>query len=67
MYISRQMRHLESEVDQLKRDYVFLMQSSLRINNTDGPETMDVYHYGGNRVGINSLLIFIFLFLAFYF
>lgn len=46
----RQMRHLETEVDQLKRDYVFLMQSSLRINNSDGPETMEVYHYGGNRV-----------------
>ncbi|XP_015922464.2 uncharacterized protein [Parasteatoda tepidariorum] len=42
-------RHIEQEVDQLKRDYVFLMQSSLRINNTDGPETMDVYLYGGNR------------------
>lgn len=48
---SRQMRHLETEVDQLKRDYVFLMQSSLRINNSDGPETMEVYHYGGKRVG----------------
>ncbi|GFY79752.1 TBC1 domain family member 2B [Trichonephila inaurata madagascariensis] len=45
----QQMRQLESEVDQLKRDYVFLMQSSLRINNCDGPEIMEVYLYGGNR------------------
>ncbi|XP_054721852.1 uncharacterized protein LOC129231535 [Uloborus diversus] len=45
----QQMRLLEAEVDQLKRDYVFLMQSSLRINNSDGPEIMEVYHYGGNR------------------
>lgn len=49
-FTSRQMRQLETEVEQLKRDYVFLMQSSLRINNCDGPETMEVYHYGGNRV-----------------
>ncbi|KAG8201288.1 hypothetical protein JTE90_016771 [Oedothorax gibbosus] len=44
-----QMRQLESEVERLKRDYVFLMQSSLRINNCDGPETIEVYLYGGNR------------------
>lgn len=50
------MRQLETEVEQLKRDYVFLMQSSLRINNSDGPETMEVYHYGGNRVS-NELSI----------
>ncbi|KAF8790503.1 TBC1 domain family member 2A like protein [Argiope bruennichi] len=55
--ISRQLRHLESEIDQLKRDYVFLMQSSLRINNSDGPEVMEVYLYGGNRHKERVLLL----------
>ncbi|XP_055929090.1 uncharacterized protein LOC129960059 isoform X3 [Argiope bruennichi] len=53
----QQLRHLESEIDQLKRDYVFLMQSSLRINNSDGPEVMEVYLYGGNRHKERVLLL----------
>lgn len=37
------------EIDQLKRDYVFLMQSAIRIRQTEGPENFEVYLYGGDR------------------
>lgn len=40
----------EREIDQLKRDYVFLMQSAIRIQSTEGPEVMEVYLYGGEQV-----------------
>lgn len=39
----------EREIDQLKRDYVFLMQSAIRIQSTEGPEVMEVYLYGGEQ------------------
>lgn len=39
----------EKEIDQLKRDYVFLMQSAIRMRSMEGPEVMEVYFYGGNR------------------
>ncbi|XP_064458637.1 TBC1 domain family member 2A-like [Ornithodoros turicata] len=37
------------EIDQLKRDYVFLMQSAIRIRSSEGPENFEVYLYGGDR------------------
>lgn len=39
----------EKEIDQLKRDYVFLMQSAIRMRSMEGPEVMEVYFYGGHR------------------
>ncbi|XP_075734589.1 uncharacterized protein LOC119187687 isoform X3 [Rhipicephalus microplus] len=39
----------EKEIDQLKRDYVFLMQSAIRMRSMEGPEVMEVYFYGGQR------------------
>ncbi|CAN7993390.1 unnamed protein product, partial [Ixodes hexagonus] len=39
----------EMEIDQLKRDYVFLMQSAIRIRSMEGPEVMEVYLYGGQK------------------
>lgn len=39
----------EREIDQLKRDYVFLMQSAIRIRSMEGPEIMEVYLYGGEK------------------
>lgn len=39
----------EMEIDQLKRDYVFLMQSAIRIRSMEGPEVLEVYLYGGDK------------------
>ncbi|KAG8191673.1 hypothetical protein JTE90_016460 [Oedothorax gibbosus] len=48
---SKQLNLIEmsAEVDQLKRDYVFLLQSCIRITCTDGPEMMELYMYGEKR------------------
>lgn len=44
-----QIQQLEEIIDKCKRDYVFLFQSSLKIACNDGPETWEVYLYGGTR------------------
>nr|XP_042899768.1 TBC1 domain family member 2B-like [Parasteatoda tepidariorum] len=44
------LHEMSAEVDQLKRDYVFLLQSCIRITCTDGPEMMELYMYGEKRV-----------------
>ncbi|XP_067140902.1 uncharacterized protein [Centruroides vittatus] len=41
------LQELEEIIDKCKRDYVFLFQSSLKITCNDGPETWEVYLYGG--------------------
>ncbi|GFU06556.1 TBC1 domain family member 2B [Nephila pilipes] len=43
------LQDMSAEVDQLKRDYVFLLQSCIRITCTDGPEMMELYMYGEKR------------------
>ncbi|XP_054706991.1 uncharacterized protein LOC129216801, partial [Uloborus diversus] len=43
------LHELGGEVDQLKRDYVFLLQSCIRITCTEGPETTELYMYGEKR------------------
>ncbi|GIY11548.1 TBC1 domain family member 2B [Caerostris darwini] len=46
------LQDMSAEVDQLKRDYVFLLQSCIRITCTDGPEMMELYMYGEKRVSL---------------
>ncbi|GIY09353.1 hypothetical protein CEXT_213011 [Caerostris extrusa] len=49
----RNLQDMSAEVDQLKRDYVFLLQSCIRITCTDGPEMMELYMYGEKRVSLS--------------
>lgn len=42
-------QEIQGEVDQLKRDYVFLLQSCIRLTCTEGPESMELYLYGEKR------------------
>ncbi|XP_076315442.1 uncharacterized protein LOC143227975 [Tachypleus tridentatus] len=40
---------LQEEIEQFERDYVFLLQSSIRFTFRDGCEMMEVYQYGVDR------------------
>ncbi|XP_022256864.1 TBC1 domain family member 2B-like [Limulus polyphemus] len=40
---------LQEEIEQFERDYVFLLQSSIRFTFRDGCEMMEVYQYGEDR------------------
>ncbi|XP_067136521.1 TBC1 domain family member 2A-like isoform X1 [Centruroides vittatus] len=53
-----QIQDIKNQIEQMKRDYVFLFLSSIRIFYGDGPETTEVYLYGGSRhkVRVLSLL-----------
>ena len=46
----RRYRDLEGDVDKWKRDYVYLLQSSVTVPTGDLTDGMEVSLYGGNRV-----------------
>lgn len=43
-----------SVIEQWKRDYVYLLQSSITVPTGDLTDGMEVRLYGGNRVSIES-------------
>ncbi|GAB6021897.1 hypothetical protein CHUAL_006062 [Chamberlinius hualienensis] len=49
LQLNQKFYELKVELDRMKRDYVFVLQSSIRVTGGDGPELIEVPIYGGSR------------------